>query len=103
MFIKGGTKFRASDLSSQFTSPETVHLYRKARKLSTMGTIFSAASAGLAIYSTLSTHKQIVNIEIGATTGILGIIGILIHTKASAYLDKAIWTVNKETLFNINH
>ncbi len=102
-FIIGNRKLTVYDLKDEFTSAETRQLYFQSKKLSTAGTIFNLASVGMAVYSTLSSHKQIVNIELASATGLLGIIGILFHTRAASFLDRAIWTANKETLFNITH
>lgn len=102
-FIIGNQKLTFSDLKNKFTSPETRQLYFQSKKLSTAGTIFNLTSVGMAIYSTLSSHKKIVNIELASATGLLGILGILFHARAASFLDKAIWKENKETLFNITH
>lgn len=102
-FIIGSQKLTLYELKNKFTSPETLQLYYQSKKLSTVGLICNVTSVGMAVYSTLSSHKRIVNIELASATGLVGIIGILFHTRAASFLDRAIWTANKETLFNVTH
>ncbi len=102
-FIKGDSRLSLRELSTEFTSPETQKLYFKSKSNLTTGAIFNVASLGLAIFSTLTSHRQSTNIELGVGTGILGLIGIIFHTHSAKLMDKAIWIRNRETLFNISH
>lgn len=101
-FEKGNTTLTYHDLAREFTTPETQHLYIKSKHLQTTATIFNVLSAGLAVFSTVSSGKQSSTISAAVSSAVLGLVSIILHTRSAKFLDKAIWINNGETLFNRN-
>ncbi|MEO8416085.1 MAG: hypothetical protein ABI472_20660 [Ginsengibacter sp.] len=101
-FERGNTKLNYYDLAREFTTPATQHLYFKSKQLQTTALVCNIVSVGLAVFSTVSSAKQSITISAAATSGLFGLLSIIIHTRSSKFLDKAIWITNGETMFNRN-